>query len=121
MVTGMLCSAAGMVLLTRGDDMWLFYVFVLMFAVGESIGPVNWSILGENFGRRRFATLRGYLTAMSVFGAAMPEIIGRLYDVDGTYEASLIILSGLYLAAAGLYAALWLVGRRAPVALAGPA
>ena len=47
--------------------------------------------------------------------------IGRLYDVDGTYEAALVILSGLYLAAAGLYATLWLVGRRAPATLAGPA
>ena len=112
MVTGMLCSAVGMTLLAQTNDARLFYVFVVLFAVGESIGPVNWSILGENFGRKRFATLRGYLTAMSVLGAAMPVLIGRLYDVGETYGPALVILSVLYATAAALYATLWVIGRR---------
>jgi MFS family permease len=110
MVGGMLCSALGMLLLLQGDDVWMLYLFVAMFALGESIGPVNWSILGERFGRARFATLRGYLTAMSVFGAAMPVIIGRIYDVQETYEPAIVILIVLYLLAAVLYGSLLVVG-----------
>ena len=117
MVTGMACSAAGRALLLQSDSTIIFYVFVLLFAVGESIGPVNWSILGESFGRRRFATLRGYLTAMSVFGAAMPVLIGRIYDVDGTYAPALAILCGIYAFATALYAMLWIVGRRRTLVL----
>jgi sugar phosphate permease len=111
MVGGMICSAFGMLLLLQGDDTWLLYLFVAMFALGESIGPVNWSILGERFGRARFATLRGYLTAMSVFGAAMPVIMGRIYDVQETYAPALIIVICLYLIAAVLYGSLLIVGK----------
>jgi hypothetical protein len=121
MVGGMFCSAFGMLLLLQGNDTWTLYLFVTMFAVGESIGPVNWSILGENFGRARFATLRGYLTAMSVFGAAMPVIIGRIYDVQGTYEPALVILVCLYLIAGALYASLLVLGRPRPAMGTSPA
>jgi hypothetical protein len=47
---------------------------------------------------------------MSVFGAAMPVIIGRIYDVQETYEPAIVILIVLYLLAAVLYGSLLVVG-----------
>jgi sugar phosphate permease len=121
MVTGMACSSLAMVLLLQSNAFGVLIVFVCLFAVGESIGPVNWSILGEKFGRRRFATLRGYLTAMSIFGAAMPVIIGRIYDLQETYEPALAILCAIYATTACLYTTLLFLGKRQVQAEPSPA
>ena len=84
--------------------------------MGESIGPINWSILGDLFGRRNFATLRGGMLAFGVIGAAMPVYIGWVFDQTQSYTVALITMSLLSGAAAVLYLLLFLLRRRQLVA-----
>ena len=59
-----LCMLAGAAalgsLLTQSGHLWQVVLFVLLLAFAESANPLNWAIMGDFFGRRAYATLRGW-------------------------------------------------------------
>ena len=52
--------------------------------------PVTWATSGDFFGRKYFATIRGNMTFVYMWGSALgPVIAGYLYDQTQSYGAIL--------------------------------
>jgi len=73
---------------------WLFVPTLMLV---EVIFPVTWAWVGEFFGRRRFATLRGTLTTFVMVGPVLaPVWAGRVWDIHQSYALALEVFLGLF-------------------------
>ena len=80
-------------------------LFIPLFSVVESTFPVNWSTVGEYFGRKNFAKIRGAMSFISTWGSVIgPVIAGAIYDRTHSYSILLWTSVGLLLVASALYA-----------------
>ncbi len=93
-------AIALVILLYSGPGMvWLFLPF---FVPVEALFPITWATVGDFFGRRRFATLRGFMLTFILVGPiTAPVFAGRVYDVTGSYTFALqVAVAALALSAA---------------------
>jgi len=105
---GMASGTAALLILLYGGTgtLWLFLPF---FVPVEALFPVTWATVGEFFGRRRFATLRGFMTLFIMLGpVAAPVFAGRVYDTTGSYMVALQVFILFFFLSA---VAFWLVPR----------
>jgi len=66
---------------------------------------VNWSTVGEYFGRRNFAKIRGSMSFVSTWGAVIgPVLAGLVYDRTQSYEILIWSSAALLLVTSALYA-----------------
>jgi len=73
--------------------------------VVESTFPVNWSSVGEYFGRKNFAKIRGSMSFVSTWGSVIgPVVAGAIYDRTQSYEIMIWSCAVLLLVASVLYA-----------------
>lgn len=89
---GVLLGAAGLgVLLVSNGARWHLVLFVLLFAWADGVNSATWALIGDFFGRRRFATIRGWI-ALTQSLATMPAAVctGWVYDRTQSYAAILI-------------------------------
>jgi nitrate/nitrite transporter NarK len=77
----------------------------MLLFIGTEVGSgLNWALVGDLFGRKRFATIRGLLSPIyNVFMFSMPITAGWVFDVTGSYEIVLWVGSGLLIAAAMVF------------------
>ena len=105
MATTLMVGAGSMVYLALGGGGWELWLFLLLYAIPDAIGTMNWALIGDFYGRRSFATIRG---AMSFFygwgGVVLPVIAGLLYDRSGSYTAILLVMAGLWAFGAVVFA-----------------
>ena len=94
--------ALGFILLDISESDITLYLFIVLFAFGGNVSPVNYSILGEFYGRKVFARLRGALNSIGVIGGLTPVYAGLIHDATDSYSIVLITFSGLAVAAAFL-------------------
>ncbi len=91
-----LMQAAGLVLLAAADS----YLAVMIFAVVWGLGfggrtPMLHALRGEYFGRRHFGTILGMSSFPMAIGMIItPVVVGRVFDVTGTYGGTLYFLAG---------------------------
>jgi MFS family permease len=105
MAVCMVISAIALLVLIHAEREWQIWIFLPLFTVVESTFPVNWSAVGEFFGRKNFAKIRGTMSFIQTWGAVIgPVIAGALYDSTGTYTHLLWGLVGILLITAVLYA-----------------
>ncbi|HWH79791.1 MAG TPA: MFS transporter, partial [Candidatus Binatus sp.] len=71
----MLLASASMVLLANIHSEWAILIFTALFSVVESTFPVNWSTVGEYFGRKNFAKIRGSMSFVSTWGSVIGPVI----------------------------------------------
>jgi MFS family permease len=83
-------------------SVWQMVAVMLLLAPNEAGWGLGWAMLGDLFGRRRFATLRGGIIAVqSLMGVGAPVFSGWVYDRTGGYTLvlwpalALVVLSGL--------------------------
>jgi len=115
-----LVSAIAMILLSFGNDVWLLYLFVLLYGVGEAVTPLMPALSGEFFGRRSFATIRGIMGSVTVIGPFLaPVYAGWVYDTTQSYLWALVPFFVLKAASVPLF---WFLPRpRLPIpAASGP-
>ena len=98
---GMAFGALGVVvLLMAGNVFWQLLVFVVLLAFAESVSAVTWSLIGDFFGRKSFATLRGGVTTVHSFlSMGTPVFAGFVFDYTKSYFWALILIIALYSAA----------------------
>ena len=105
MLAGCYISAAiSLMLLNVVDGTWPIFAAMLLFSGTEIGSGLNWALVGDCFGRKRFATIRGLLSPiynLALF--SMPVAAGWVKDVTGSYEIVLWIGSGLLIAAASVF------------------
>ena len=102
---GMNLGAAGLFALWGLPGMVGVIVFILGLAVVEGITSVNWLMLGDYFGRSRFASLMG---AMSVFHNVglfvAPIFAGWVRDNTDGYELVLLTFGPMFVMSAVFFA-----------------
>jgi MFS family permease len=94
-------AAASLMLLNVVDGPWPIFAALLLFTGTEIGSGLNWALVGDLFGRKRFATIRGMLSP--IYNAALfitPVAAGWVKDETGSYEIVLWAGAGLLIAAA---------------------
>ena len=98
-------SAIALLFLIYAEREWQIWIFLPLFTVVESTFPVNWSAVGEFFGRQHFAKIRGTMSFIQTWGAVIgPVIAGAVYDSTHSYRQLLWGLFVLLLITGVLYA-----------------
>jgi MFS family permease len=101
----MLLATTSMVLLANIHAEWAILVFTALFSVVESTFPVNWSTVGEYFGRKNFAKIRGSMSFISTWGSVIgPVVMGAFYDQTRSYDLMIWAFAVLLLLASAFYA-----------------
>ena len=79
---GLLVGSLSLVVLVAGQGhLWQVVLFTVMFAASEGIGTVTWAMIGEFFGRRHFATVRGsVILVQSGISVGPPVVTGWIFD-----------------------------------------
>jgi len=105
MAACMVTASISLVALTFIGHEWGILFFIPLFSVVESTFPVAWSCVGEFFGRKNFAKIRGSMSFIQTWGSVIgPVIAGAIYDRTHSYTILLVACAGLLLIAAVLYA-----------------
>jgi MFS family permease len=84
----LLLTAAGVVLLSLATTLPVGFVAAILigFSMGSE-GDVTPYLLSRYFGLRRFSTLYAFAwTAFAIGGAVGPIVVGRVFDVFGSYR-----------------------------------
>jgi len=105
MAVCMLFAMLGILVLIFGQKHWQIWFFLPLFTVVEATFPVNWSCVGEFFGRANFAKIRGVMVFVQAWGAVIgPVMAGAIYDRTQSYVYLLWGLLGVLFAVGWLYA-----------------
>ena len=101
----MLVAAASMLLLVLGDGAWPLWAFTIGFTAIDASFPIVWATIGDFFGRKYFATIRGTMSFFYTWGSVLgPVIAGAAYDRSQSYVATLYGLVAILLIGAVLTA-----------------
>lgn len=104
-----IAAATGIVTLILGSGVWPLWLFTIMFATIDSSFPVVWATIGDFYGRKYFATIRGTMSFFYTWGSVLgPVVAGAAYDRDQSYASSLWGLSIALLVGSAM---LWLLSK----------
>lgn len=108
-VTAVGCAAGVLALLFLhyAQAGWQLWVFVVLFTMPDAVSPMAWAIIADFFGRERYATIRGAMTAFTgTASAVMPIVGGLIFDNTQSYEVTIWIMLALLALAAVVFAIL---------------
>jgi sugar phosphate permease len=78
-----------------GTAPWQCWFFTAVFTLLDASFPIVWATVGDFFGRRYFATIRGMMSFFYMWGSfAGPVLAGGIYDRTQSY---LDVLWGLFI------------------------
>ena len=101
---GMLAGCGAFTLLRLTEQTWQLWFFVAAFAFVESVNTLNWALVGDYFGRRNFATIRGTMSLVYTVGtASAPVLAGYVYDNTKTYDSVLWAMTAAYFVGAMIF------------------
>ena len=90
-----------------GSSIGHLWLFILLFTTVEATYPVAWAMVGDIFGRRHFAKIRGYMSFFYVWGSVLgPVFAGAIWDRWQTYEPMLWVLVGMFIISGVFYSVL---------------
>jgi sugar phosphate permease len=96
-----------MIGLAFSNEPFLLYLFPIGFAITMGTSPLNWALIGDLFGRRSYATLRGIMAVG--YGLATflsPIYAGWIFDRTGSYTIVLITFAFVFMVTAAFFAML---------------
>jgi len=104
-------GAVALVTLLVTDSVAGVVIFVICLAVVEGVSSVNWIMVGDYFGRSRFASLMGFMSVFHNIGLVIfPIYTGWIRDTTGSYDVALATLAPLFVVSAFAFA----LARRPP-------
>lgn len=108
LLTGcMVIAAGGLLSLIWGNGVWPLWLFTILFTTIDASFPIVWATIGDFFGRKYFATIRGTMSFFYAWGSVIgPVIAGALYDREQSYFSTLWGLTVIMLLGALLTALL---------------
>ena len=102
---GMNLGAVGLIALWGMPGVAGVILFVVGLAVVEGITTVNWVMVGDFFGRSRFATLMGVMSVFHNVGLfAAPLFAGWVRDRTGSYDVVLLTFAPMFVVSAVFFA-----------------
>ena len=92
-------------ILNQSGHLWQLAIFVVLLAFSESANPLAWAIMGDYFGRRSYATLRGWQHLPDqMMSMSTPVWMGWIFDhSESGYFWALIPLAAIYALASACY------------------
>jgi nitrate/nitrite transporter NarK len=73
-----------------GAAVWQLWLFTILFTLLDASFPIVWATVGDFFGRRYFATIRGMMSFFYMWGSfAGPVLAGAVYDRTQSYTTVL--------------------------------
>ena len=100
-------AASAMFLPIVGNSLWALCLFTICFAAVETTFPLGWAVVGDLFGRKHYAMIRGYMTLFYTWGGVVgPVIAGAIFDRWQSYEPLLWSLVVVFVVAGALFASL---------------
>ena len=98
LAAGMALGAFSLMILQTANSSFQVWLFISVFSVVEGLSALNWALVGDYFGRKRFATLRGILSLVYSWGMiVMPIVAGGIFDRTGSYNTVIWIFVGMYI------------------------
>jgi sugar phosphate permease len=95
-----LLPALSVVPLLFGSADYQLWLFAIGFTLLDASFPIVWATVGDFFGRRHFATIRGMMSFFYMWGSfAGPVLAGMIYDKTQTYWLVLWIFLALLIIA----------------------
>ncbi len=89
-----LCAVAVLPLIGSSAAVWQLWLFTTVFTFLDASFPVVWATVGDFYGRRYFATIRGMMSFFYMWGSfAGPVFAGAVYDRTESYA---FVLWGLF-------------------------
>jgi MFS family permease len=111
----MLAAAGSVWLLVWSDALWALWSFTILFTAIDASFPIVWATIGDFFGRKYFATIRGTMAFFYTWGGVIgPVVAGAIYDRSQSYTPTLWGICGLLLLGCALTALLIRPWRAAP-------
>jgi sugar phosphate permease len=101
----MLAAAGSMLVLIWSSGIWPLWAFTIGFTAIDASFPIVWATIGDFFGRKYFATIRGMMSFFYTWGSVLgPVLAGAAYDRSQSYVATLwglvaILILGAFLTA----------------------
>jgi len=103
----MFIGAGSVGILAYGESEGSLWIFTLLFTFVEALFPVSWATVGDFFGRKHFATIRGSMSFFYLWGPALgPVITGWVYDRHQSYAPLMSAYIAISVIAGLLYATL---------------
>ena len=100
-------SAGSLILITRVEGTWPIFMAMLLFSGSEAGSSLNWAIIGDLFGRRRYATIRGMMAPIyNTVLIITPTAAGYVFDQTHSYNLVLWFGAGLLVCAGLVFATL---------------
>jgi MFS family permease len=100
-------GAGAMLLPIASSSLWSLLLFTIFFSAVETTFPLGWAVVGDLFGRKHYARIRGYMTLFYTWGGVLgPVIAGAIFDRWQTYEPLLWGLVIVFSVAGALFASL---------------
>ena len=100
-------AAAAMFLPLVDSSLWSLCLFTIFFAAVETTFPLGWAVVGDLFGRKHYAKIRGYMVLFYTWGGVLGSVIaGAIFDRWQTYEPLLWSLIVVFSVAGLLFASL---------------
>jgi len=92
-ITCALLMTLTMIWLTWSQDLWMFYIFGVVFGFSNGgLDPPIAALVGETFGLRRIGAVMGTLQAAWGIGVAVgPAVGGIIFDVNNSYFIAFLI------------------------------
>jgi len=89
-------SAASVLSLVLIREVWMFYLFAVVYGVGSGGGaPVMSTLTAELFGMKSHGAIFGILSlSFAIGGAIGPFLTGYLFDVTGSYQLAFLVCGG---------------------------
>jgi MFS family permease len=81
-----LLPAVGALSLAWGMEPWQLWLFTIVFTLLDASFPIVWATVGDFYGRRYFATIRGMMSFFYMWGSfAGPVFAGAVFDRTQSY------------------------------------
>ena len=98
-IVGMSLQAFPLLIILFAHDAWAFYVFAILFGIGQSCEVPTFQIANRQYyGNVPQGSLYGWQNIGSGLGMGLaPVLAGILWDITGTYAAPLIVSLGFSL------------------------
>ena len=104
LAAGMALGAFSLMILQNANSLFQVWLFISVFSVVEGLSALNWALVGDYFGRKKFATLRGILSLVYSWGMiVMPVLAGTIFDKTGSYNTVIWIFVGMYVSGTILF------------------
>jgi len=105
---GILATVLGMLALMLSQSPAALYALPIGLAITMGTVPQNWALIGDFFGRRSYATLRGIVGIGTGLGTFLsPIYAGWIFDRSGSYYYVLLTFIVIHLGASLLFAILY--------------